>query len=148
MVKFAEDIYKLEGLNITKIATTSSLAFKALFQNYVKPNLFYKVKGAAHNDMRRGFFGGVAEVYRLNPKGEIRIYDINSSYPASMKQEMPVGKPILSNDKILDNYFGVVYAKINTPRDPLNKAEYLEINYPPLPYRKNLSSSIINPIGS
>ena len=58
MVKFSDDIYKLEKLNITEIATTSSLAFKALFTNYVKDNTFYKVKGPAHNDMRRGFFGG------------------------------------------------------------------------------------------
>lgn len=144
MVKFAEDIYKLEGLNITNIATTSSLAFKALFKNYVKPNLFYKVKAGPHNDMRRGFFGGITEVYYLNPKGKLRIYDINSSYPASMKQAMPVGKPIMSNDRILDNYFGVVYAKIKTPID--GNGHYIKLKYPPLPYRK--SSSIINPIGS
>lgn len=146
MIKFANDIYKLEKLNITKVATTSSLAFKAINTNYVKPNILFKVKGPSHNNMRRAFFGGVTEVYNLNPKDKVlRIYDINSSYPASMKLPMPVGKPLFSNDKNLDNYFGVVYAKINTPRDSFNN--YVEINYPPLPYRVS-SERTIYPIGS
>ena len=145
MIKFANDIYKLEKINITKVATTSSLAFKSIFTNYVKANLFYKVKGPAHNSMRRAFFGGVTEVYNLNPKGKLAIYDLNSSYPASMKLPMPVGKPVLSNDKNLDKYFGVVFAKIKTPKD--NFGNYIKINYPPLPFRVS-EIKLVNPIGS
>lgn len=146
MVKFSEDIYKLENLNITEVATTSSLAFKALFTNYVPDNTFYKVKGPAHNNMRRGFFGGVSEVYHIKPDNDLRIYDINSSYPASMKQPMPVGKPSLTNDKNLDNYFGVVFAKIQTPRDV--QGNYIEIKYPPLPFKLKDSCLTIYPYGS
>lgn len=145
MIKFAKDIYKLEKINITKVPTISSLSFKAITTNYIKPNLLFKIKGTAHNNMRRAFFGGAAEVYNLNAIDEVRIYDINSSYPASMKMPMPVGKPLFSNDKNLDNYFGVVFAKIKTPRD--NKGEYININYPPLPYRLS-NIRIINPIGN
>lgn len=94
--------------------------------------------------MRKAFFGGVTEVYNLNPEGRLAIYDINSSYPASMKLPMPVGKPIFSTDKNLDNYFGVVFAKIKTPRD--NKGEYIQINYPPLPFRVS-EIKLVNPIG-
>lgn len=92
--KFSDDIYELEKLNITKSPTTSSLAFKALTTNYINPNLLYQVKGPAHHYMRSGYFGGITEVYNLIADNGLRIYDINSSYPASMKQAMPIGKPI------------------------------------------------------
>lgn len=144
MIKFAKDIYKLEKINITKVPTISSLSFKAIITNYLKANSLFKIKGTSHNKMRRAFFGGAAEVYNLNAKDVVRIYDINSSYPASMKLPMPVGKPIFSNDKYLDNYFGVVFAKIKTPRD--SNGGYININYPPLSYRVS-NDRIINPIG-
>jgi hypothetical protein len=62
-----------------------------------------------------------------------------------MKLPMPVGKPIFSNDNNLDNYFGVVMVKMNTPRD--ENGDYIKIKYPPLPYRIS-DVRIINPIGS
>lgn len=145
MIKFANDIYKLEKINVTKVPTISSLSFKSIITNYIKPNLLFKIKGTAHNNMRKAFFGGAAEVYSLNPKGDVRIYDINSSYPASMKLPMPIGKPVFSNDKNLDNYFGLVYAKIKTPID--SEGNYININYPPLSYRVSMDR-IVNPIGN
>lgn len=143
--KFSDDIWKLEHLNVTNTPTCSSLAFKALKTNYLDNNILYQVKGGAHENMRRAYFGGISEVYNLKAENGVRIYDINSSYPASMKQTMPIGKPVFSSDPGgLDNYFGVVYTKIETPKN--SKGEYRKLDYPPLPFRLP-DGNIINPIG-
>jgi len=44
-----------------------------------------------------------------------KYYDVNSLYPYIMlKREFPLGRPIYKESKILDDYYGVCYAKINT----------------------------------
>ena len=97
------------------------------------------------NAMREAYYGGVSETYNLKAENVVRIYDINSSYPASMKQDMPIGKPVFSTDPGgLDNYFGIVYARVETPRS--SKNIYEKIDYPPLPFRL-VDGGIINPIG-
>lgn len=58
VVKFSNDIYALEKLNITKTPTTSSIAFKALTTNYLKSGLLFQVKGRAHDEMRQVYYGG------------------------------------------------------------------------------------------
>ena len=136
----------MKKLNITKTPTTSSIAFKALTTNYLKNDLLFQVKGAAHNEMRQGYSGGISEVYHLKSDKKFKIYDINSSYPASMTQPMPIGKPVFSTDQGgLDNYFGIVYAEIETPKD--SKGDFIIIYYPSLPFRLS-DGGIINPIGS
>lgn len=50
-----------------------------------------KCHGCLHDWIRSGYFGGRTEIYhRFAPKG-IYYFDINSSYPASMLEAMPVG---------------------------------------------------------
>jgi len=86
--------------------------------------------------MRKAFIGGRVDVFHpvcINGY----IYDVNSLYPAQMCKPMPVGPPVVSSDTNLDNYFGVVYAKIKTPMD---------IKCPPLPYR--CDQKLFNPAGS
>jgi len=107
--------------------------------------MLYIIKDKAHKNMREAYFGGISEVYNLKADNGIKIYDINSSYPASMKQDMPIGKPVFStNPNGLDNYFGIVYAKIETPKS--SKNYYERLDYPPLPFRLP-TGNIINPIG-
>lgn len=143
---FAKDIHKLETLNITKTPTISSLAFKALTVNYFKPNMLYQIKPPAYNDMREALYGGICEAYNLVSKNKkIYVYDLNSSYPASMLLPMPVGKPVFSTDKSgLDSYFGIVYVEVETPKD--DKGDFIKLDYPPLPFRLS-DGRIINPVG-
>lgn len=147
MFKFSNDIYELEKINISKTPTISSVAFKALTTNYLKSGLLYQVKGRAHDNMREAYYGGITEVYNLKTdKSGFKIYDINSSYPASMMQTMPVGKPVFSTDpRGLDNYFGIVYAEVESPKD--SKGDFINIKYPPLPFRLP-EGRIINAIGN
>jgi hypothetical protein len=65
-------------------------------------------------------------------------YDVNSLYPAvASKIKIPCGNPVLSNDTILDNYFGIVYAKIESPKKD---------HMPLLPYRLD-DARVIHPVG-
>jgi hypothetical protein len=49
--------------------------------------------GCAHEFIRLGYYGGRTELYRRQAKN-IYYYDINSSYPASMMEDMPVGEMV------------------------------------------------------
>jgi DNA polymerase type B, organellar and viral len=143
LVKFSNIIYNSERLNITKISTVSSLAFKIIKANYLEPDKIYQINGNSHRDIRNAYYGGRVDSFK--PYGrKIKCYDVNSLYPFSMLNVLPGGEAIMSNDKYLDNYFGVVYANIETPKD--NFGNYLEIKYPPLPF-KNKDGRLINPIG-
>lgn len=142
--KCSKEIFAEEGVNITKVSTMSSCSWKIFKTNYLKKNTLYQVKGPAHYNMREGFFGGHSEVYKTRPSGEVRVYDLNSSYPYSMLNRMPVGLPTFSTDPNLDNYFGIVRVRVETPKNKNGK--YIEIPHPPLPFRKE-DGSLINPIG-
>lgn len=69
----------------------------------------------------------------------IFIYDVNSLYPYIMSiKDIPVGKPVLSYDKKLDNYFGFIYCRIRTPN---------VLDKPVLPFR-NDHGLLYNPLGN
>lgn len=54
-------------------------------------------------------------------------YDVNSLYPHVMSvNDFPVGNPVLSFDKDLNNYFGIIHCRVQTP-------EYMD--KPVLPFR-------------
>lgn len=146
LISFSNDIFRMETVNITKSPTISSLAFRILLTNYLNASEIFQIKGPAHDNMRDAYFGGITEAYHRSCEGEGFAYDVNSSHPASMKQPLPVGSPIYSTDPVLDNYFGIAYAEIETPKDENGKHKE-EIMYPPLPFRLP-DKSIINPIGN
>lgn len=84
--------------------------------------------------------GGIVEVYHNYGKN-LKLYDVNSLYPSVMLNPMPTGKPIFSTDKDLNNYFGIVFASINTQDFIGNK-----MNYPLLAYRTE--DRIFNVLGT
>ena len=46
--------------------------------------------GCAHDWIRRGYYGGRTEIFRM--RGEnLKYYDLNSSYVAAMRKDMPIG---------------------------------------------------------
>ena len=65
-------------------------------------------------------------------------YDVNSLYPCVMRGFMPIGKPVLTTDKCLDNLFGYAYVNISTPHD---------LKIPVLPFRDD-KGKIYNPLGN
>lgn len=42
---------------------------------------------------------------------------MNSQYPSSMLNDLPVGNPVLTNSDDLDSFFGFCYAHITPPND-------------------------------
>ena len=82
--------------------TAPSTAVKLLRRKYISDeikihrNIHFpgcpkeKCDGCAHEFFRKGYFGGRTEVYQL--RGEGWYWDVNSSYPFSMKKPMPIGE--------------------------------------------------------
>lgn len=138
--KFSLDIFNLEHINITKILSISSLTFKIFKTNYLKDfiNKLPIIKGIHHDRMRYAFYGGHVDVY--TPIGyNIKYYDVNSLYPFVMsKYDFPIGDPVLSFDKDLNSYFGIIHCKVITP-------EYLD--KPVLPFRGD-DNTIYYPLGN
>lgn len=128
-------IYNEFRMNITKSMTISGLAMKIYTSNFINHKI-YKVRGKIHDDIRIAFYGGRVDVF--NPKGErLYQYDVNSLYPHSMLNDMPIGKPRFTNNPNLKDYFGFVFAEIKSP-------EYMFI--PTLPHRDN--NKMFCPLGS
>jgi len=116
-------------LNITNYKTYSSLGlaiFRSNFYN-INNNKINIIKGNLEKEIRKAYFGGIVSMDKdLNKINSGYFYDVVSHYPSVMLKPMPIGNPILSNDKNIENYFGYCYVKI-TP--PINLNIYL------IPYR-------------
>lgn len=89
--------------------------------------------GCMHDFARKGFFGGRTEIYTTSGF-DLFYYDLNSSYPASMLLDMPVGQArimpegssISALEKMNKQHIGFLECTVSIPEDC-----YL----PPLPYR-------------
>jgi hypothetical protein len=132
--KFSKDIFNLEGINITKILSISSLTFKIFKTNYLNDFKLPIIKGIHHDRIRYAFYGGHVDVYK--PIGNnIKYYDVNSLYPHAMCNPMPFELirlfPNMNNIK-LENFFCFCLAQINCPKNMLK---------PVLPY-KHLGKTI------
>jgi hypothetical protein len=114
--KFSLDIFNLENINITNILSISSLTFKLFKTNYLNDLKIPIIKGIHHDRIREAFYGGHVDNY-IPIGNNIYYYDVNSLYPFVMaNNDFPVGNPILSFDKDLNNYFGIIHCKIETPK--------------------------------
>jgi hypothetical protein len=91
----------------------------ALDFNYTDP------RSRVFNFLSQSYYGGLVDVFK--PKVENGYYyDINGHYANQMKnQYYPVGDLTYTTDTNLDNYFGVVKAKVTVPK----------MDFPPLPFR-------------
>jgi hypothetical protein len=139
IVRFSEDIFNTEKIDITKLSTISSIAFKIFRANYLENSKLPIIKGNAHNDMRNAYYGGVVEVFK-NEGTDLKYYDVTSLYPFAMLNDMPTGNMLFSTDSNINNYFGIVYVTVDTTG--LNP-KYL--NYPLLPHR--MDGRLYNPLG-
>lgn len=96
--------------------------------------------GCAHEWVRKAYYGGRTEIFAM--RGEnLRYYDLNSSYPASMKFDMPAGEMMEAETldwRLVDKYVGFVECTVTIPPD---------CKVPPLPYRAD-SGKLIFPTGT
>lgn len=136
---FSKDIFNTERIDITKLPTISSIAFKIFRANYLENSKLPIIKGNAHTDMRNAYYGGVVEVFK-NEGTNLKYYDVTSLYPFAMLNDMPTGDMLFSTDSILSNYFGIVLVEVDTTNlDPKF------MNYPLLPHKIN--GRMYNPLG-
>lgn len=89
--------------------------------------------GCLHDFIRSGYYGGRTELVRASGRN-LLYYDINSSYPASMREAMPIGKPIVVHggdwkrmaEIRKKGYIGFLECEVEIPKG---------CKLPPLPYR-------------
>ena len=99
--------------------------------------------GCLHDWVRRGYYGGRTEIFRMSGEG-LSYYDINSSYPASMLSPMPAGDLVvvegdLAPPEVRHRSIGFVECEVTIPEDC-----YL----PPLPHRDVELGKLIFPVGT
>lgn len=122
IAKFQAEIHDKHGINIFRSLTLPSLAFKIFRSNYYNPeiNPIVNIQGKVDDAIRQSYFGGVVDAFI--PYGEsLYKYDINSSYPASMMLDMPIGNPTFIEGANLDlqddDLFGFYYAEVSTDKN-------------------------------
>lgn len=99
-----------------------------------------KCHGCCHEFIRRAYYGGRTEIFRMYGRN-LHYFDINSSYPASMRQEMPTGnRTVLDriDDRYHDSHVGFVECTVHIPEG---------CRIPPLPYRAE-TGKLIFPVGT
>jgi len=120
--KFSKHIYDKHSLNMTKFYTLPSLSIAIYFSDYHDlDNNIKMIRGQVEKDIRSAYHGGIVNVYSKEEVKDAFYYDMNSQYPFAMLKDMPLGNPIFSTEKILDNVFGFVYGKINPPKEDILK---------------------------
>jgi hypothetical protein len=119
---FSKQIYDKFNLNMTSFYTLPGLTIAAYFSDYHNDDHPIKmIRGQVEKDIRSAYHGGIVNVYSKNEIKNAFYYDMNSQYPYAMLQDMPIGNPIFSTDKNLDNIFGFVYGKITPPTPDILK---------------------------
>lgn len=107
--------------------TAPSTSIKLLRRKYLKTS--YPRSINTHDFVRESYVGGRVEVFQREGHG-LSYFDINSSYPACMLEDMPAGKATFWEGKppkaFLEQQIGFVEADVYVPED---------IVIPPLPLR-------------
>jgi hypothetical protein len=100
--------------------------------------------GCAHAFVRLGYYGGRTELFAQYGY-DVRYFDINSSYPASMLEDMPVGQMYVlgkSTEKhcalMARKCIGFVQCEVFVPHN---------CAMPPLPYRCPIRKKLLFPAG-
>lgn len=96
------------SLNMTKYLTLPSLAIAVFFTNYHNSDHQIKmVKGIVEKDIRSAYKGGIVNNYNTQLVTNANYYDMNSQYPSAMLLDMPVGNPVFTTNKNLNDIFGL-----------------------------------------
>lgn len=116
--KFSDLIFTNFYVNIHNYATLSSLAFAIFRSNFLRKDTISQLSGEIANNIRKGYTGGSVDMYI--PRGDnIFAYDVNSLYPAVMKNNVfPINNPVYFSGNIRDIFpdaFGYFYCKVTAP---------------------------------
>ncbi|RKF79148.1 putative DNA polymerase [Golovinomyces cichoracearum] len=135
-----------KSLRILKYPTLPSLAFAIFRSNFLNNKTKIPIIGGQmYNYFKQGYTGGSCDMFKPYAKKPIYRYDVNSLYPAMMKNhQMPLGNPIYFEGDILkfmNKPLGVFKVKIDSPE---------EIKHPIIQSRLkvNGTSSTLSPLGS
>lgn len=119
--------------------TAPSTAMKIFRRNYLKASIPRSIE--THEFVRRGYVGGRVEVFEKLAT-ELRYFDINSSYPASMLEDMPTGPGFFWDgappSRCTDGgYIGFCEVDVEVP----------EMHVPPLPLKHEKTGKLLFPTG-
>ena len=134
--------YKIFGeyvLDIKDYLTLPSLAFAIFRSNFfdkAKNMLPIINKSSRFKFVEESYYGGSVDIIKPT-HSNVYCYDVNSLYPSSMLQKLPVGDGYYSTDPNLDNWFGFLKVKVTCPDN---------LKVPILPFRKD-DGTVIHPIG-
>ena len=104
------------------------MAFSIFLSNFysINKNPIKIIKGDVEKNIREAYYGGIVSVFEHEIKNGF-YYDKNSHYPHSMKNPMPIGVPVYTDNKNLDELFGFVKAKVVTPSASILKNPILPV---------------------
>jgi hypothetical protein len=135
---YAERVFKRYRLNITDFTTLPSLAKGVFTSNYYDEDQEIKViKGPIEKNIRSSYYGGLVQVLANDVVYEGFAYDVNSQYPNAMLMDMPVGNPIITQEKDINKLFGFSYVKVIPPKED-------ELKVPLLRHRNQKGESILS----
>ena len=132
--------FRSMGLCITRNITASSLAYQLYTQEYYQnPWRVEKPRRAKYDFIEKAYYGGLVMMNKPTTKNA-RCYDVNSMYPSVMiNNDMPLGV-----GKWVQNKSWSWIKKSN-------KLGFVDctviIKQPGLPYRRNVGSGLITPVG-
>jgi len=114
---FQDEIYLRSKMDITKYSSISLLS-NAIWR-YMDSSLLGDVKSIPANSsliyiFRMAFFGGINDYKLYQSYDHNVILDVNSMYPYAMSKKLPVGNPTFKTEKNIENYYGIIYVKVNT----------------------------------
>lgn len=118
--------------------SAASTAMKTFRRGYQKTNI---IRATEHHALfRESYYGGRNEVFRMSGEN-LRYYDRNSSYPASMLQSQPIGEFFEHSGRpapwMLERTIGFVRARVHVPM----------MHVPPLPWRRPSDGKLLFPVG-
>jgi hypothetical protein len=101
--------------------------------------------GCCHEWIRRGYYGGRTEAFEMRGTS-VHYFDVNSSYVASMRENMPIGERVVEHGRIDwrrhssqgGRYTGFAEVTVEIPEScPI----------PPLPHVDERTNKLIFPVG-
>jgi hypothetical protein len=120
--KFFLGIHETMDINVTNASTMPSVALKSWKETFKhldsKPDIFSLNKQTSQL-IRESYLGAIVDVYKPRLQGVGYYYDVNSLYPHSMLNFMPVGLPsfqMLTVHEFLNtNWFGFLKCTVICP---------------------------------
>lgn len=119
--KFSRLVWDMFSLNLNKLPTLTSLAFKVFRSKFMnKDTQIHITDQKLFNILKPGYFGGAVDVYQLFSRSNQRVYgyDVNSLYPYVMKKGFyPTGAPthVYNPTESLHEMFGFIHVEVTCP---------------------------------